>query len=96
MATTFSYTERYDEALEYYTKALDIELEVYGELHPEQAYSYEAIGNVYKYIAQMDKAEQNYLKSYDILLEVLGEGHLKTENASNRLLGLYEDTGQSD
>lgn len=96
MATTFSDTGRYEEALEYYNKALDIELEVYGELHPEPAYSYKALANVYKYMEQMDKAEQNYLKGYGILLEVLGEDHFQTENAKKRLVNLYEETEQTE
>lgn len=95
MATTFKDMERYKDALEYYSKALDIELDVYGELHPEPAYSYGAIGNVYKYMEEFEKAEQNYLKGHEILLEVLGEEHFETENAVKRLLDLYEATGQT-
>lgn len=96
MATTFSDMKRYDVALEYYNKALDIELDVYGELHPEVAYSYATIGNLYKLMDQMEAAEQSYLKGYEILLEVLGEDHFETENASERLVNFYEEMGQTE
>jgi serine/threonine-protein kinase len=96
MATTFSDMEQYPEALDYYNRALDIELEVYGESHPEPAFSYLAIGNVYKYMDQVNEAEQFYLKGYGILSDVLGNDHFETEYARNRLVSLFEDTGQND
>jgi serine/threonine-protein kinase len=96
MATTFSDMEQYPEALDYYNRALNIELEVYGESHPEPAFSYLAIGNVYKYMKQADDAEQFYFKGYGILSDVLGKDHFETDYARNRLVSLFEETGQDD
>ena len=96
MATTFSDMVRYPEALDYYNRALDIELEVYGESHPEPAFSYLAIGNVYKYMKQADDAERFYFMGYGILSDVLGKDHFETDYARNRLVSLFEETGQDD
>jgi hypothetical protein len=67
-----------------------------NESHPEPAFTYLAIGNVYKYMKLADDAEQFYLKGFGILSDVLGKDHFETEYARNRLVSLFEETGQDD
>lgn len=67
-----------------------------NDSHPEPAFSYPAIGNVHKYMKQADDAERFYFMGYGILSDVLGKDHFETDYARNRLVSLFEETGQDD
>jgi tetratricopeptide (TPR) repeat protein len=47
---------RYDEAMEYYKKALDIFFECLGESHASVAYLYGSIGSVCQTLGRYDEA----------------------------------------
>ena len=64
--------KKYDEALEIYKKALDIDLEIYGNNHPSVGRVYGNIGNIYMETKRYAEAENYLLKSIQILGAVYG------------------------
>ena len=54
---------KYEEALEYYQKSLDIKIRVVGGDHPNVATSYNNIGNVYNRQGQYERALEYYQSS---------------------------------
>ena len=65
----------YDQALEYYNKALKIYLAVLGDSHPNVAMNYNNIGGVYYNQGNHDQALEYYNKALKIYLAVFGENH---------------------
>ena len=68
----------YTQALEYYEKALQIWLQVYGKLHPDVATSYVGIGLVYYCQDDYGQALKCFKKSLQIYRKVFGETHPNT------------------
>jgi len=80
---------KYDEALEYLYKALDINLKTLGENHLDTAGNYNNIGSVYYYKKNYDKALEYYNKSLKIDLKTLGENHPRTAADYNNIGSVY-------
>ena len=66
---------KYDEALEYYNKSLDIYINKLGKDHTNVAESYNNIAIVYKSQNKYDEALEYYNKSLDIYINKLGNDH---------------------
>ena len=74
---------KYEEALELYTKSLDIETRIYGgDNHPDVAVSIKNIGIVYHNKGDRAAATEMYTKAYHIFLKVLGPDHPYTQMSS--------------
>ena len=65
----------YDRAISYYEKALGIDLEIYGEMHPSVAIRYNNLGLAYDSKGSYDRAISYYEKALRIDLEIYGEMH---------------------
>ncbi len=68
-----------EEALEYYQKALEIDIKVSGQDHPDVASSIKNIGIVYHNKGDRAAATEMYTKTYHIFLKVLGPHHPETQ-----------------
>ena len=79
----------YDEALEYYSKSLDINIEIFGENHQEVAISYANIGSIYFFNKEYDKALEYHNKSLEISLLTLGDNHPSTSIDYNNIGLVY-------
>ena len=64
---------KYDEAFEYYNKALSIRLNKLSKTHPEVASSYTELGDFFYYKYDYQKALEYYDKALGIRLKTLGE-----------------------
>lgn len=80
----------YDEALEFYHKALSIWLEVLGEKHPYVATSYHFIGIIHKDKGDYGKALEFYQKALAMRLEVHGEKHPDVAESYNHIGTVYD------
>ena len=60
---------KYEEALEYYQKFLDIKIRVFGSDHPDVAASIKNIGIVYHNKGDRAAATEMYTKAYHIFLK---------------------------
>ena len=65
----------YDQALEYYYRAMAIALKQLGPDHPDLAISYNNIGNVYGHKGENERALEFYQKAMPIWLNKLGKDH---------------------
>ncbi|MBM2834612.1 MAG: hypothetical protein HW406_1773, partial [Candidatus Brocadiaceae bacterium] len=61
------------EAVEYFNKALDIDLKLYGEKHPNVAREYHNLGSAWDTLGNAKKAIEYFNKALDIDLKVYGE-----------------------
>ena len=75
----------YSRAIEYYEKALAIDLKVHGDQHPEVATCYNNIGLVYYSQGEYSRAIEYYEKALAILLKVHGDGHPNTKSCAESL-----------
>ena len=83
-------------SLECYSKALDIQIQLFGELHPDTATSYNNLGGTYYSMGQNDKALEYYQKALDIEIQLFGEMHSATATSYNNIGGTYDSMGQND
>ncbi|MDR0736396.1 MAG: tetratricopeptide repeat protein, partial [Zoogloeaceae bacterium] len=84
----------YNEALEWYRKALDIKEKVLGKDHPDTATTYNNIALVYKAQGEYGKALEEYRKALDILEKVLGKDHPYTATTYNNIGLVYDAQGE--
>ena len=66
-------------AIGYYTKALEINLKVYGDKHPDVAMVYNNLGSALGKISDNQKAIDYYTKALEICTEKLGPEHPHTK-----------------
>lgn len=87
----------YDNALLYYKKALELQLQTYGEKNAEVSTVYNNIGFIYHHDkGDYDSALGYYEKALAIYLEVLGENHISTATSYNNIGTLYDGKGDYD
>jgi tetratricopeptide (TPR) repeat protein len=73
----------YEEALEIYTKSLDIKTRIYGgDNHLDVAASYNNIGTVYESLGKYEEALEMHSKSLDIKTRILGGNNHPDVSAS--------------
>ena len=65
----------YTKAIEYFERGLAIELELYGDKHPNVTSSYNNIGEIYRQQGEYAKAIEYHEKALAIRLETLGPKH---------------------
>ena len=95
-AQTFYDNGDYDNALPYYEKALELQLQTYGEESEEVVGSYNSIGDVYYYKNEHDAARRYYDKALAICLRALGENHPATAESYNNIGTLYYAQNEYD
>ena len=85
---------KYEEALEMYTKSLDIKTRIYGgDNHPDVATSYNNIGNVYNRQGQYERALEYYQKALEIDIKVSGQDHPDVATSFNNIGVVYQKKG---
>ena len=70
---------QYERALEYYQKALEIDIKVSGQDHPDVAVSYQNLAAVYQRQGNHVQTKEMVTKAYHIFLKVLGPDHPQTQ-----------------
>lgn len=68
----------YQEALQYYFKALNITECLFGLKHEDTANLYQSIGLVYQHLSDYSKALDYYKKSLCVNQKIFGNGHMNT------------------
>jgi len=71
-----------EEALDQYTKALEIKIRVYGQDHPHVANTKYGMGQVYAERNEMDMARKLFLECQRISCKVHGPGYSQTVGAA--------------
>ena len=80
---------KYEEALEYYQKSLDIRIRVFGSDHPDVAASFIHIGAVYAGKGDNKNALVQYQKGLEIQTRVFGSEHPDVSNSFYNLACVY-------
>lgn len=73
----------YDKGLEFYTLALAIQLDLFGERSSDTAKSYDLLGSTYFQKGEIKKGLEYHTKALDIRLDVLGEKNPDTAASLN-------------
>lgn len=84
----------YSQALDYYTKALEIRKKKLGINHPDTANSYNRIGMVYNSLGNIEKTIEYYFKAMEIRENVLGKEHPDTAGSYNNVGNMCYQQGQ--
>jgi len=83
----------FEKALEFFNKALDIQLSIHGENHPVVATIYTNMGLIYQGQGKSDQALANHNKALNIRLAMLGENHPDVAQSYNSLFLVYYAQG---
>ncbi len=86
---------KHKEAIDYYEKALAIDLKGYGEQHPQVAILYNNLGSAWYSLGKYQKAIDYYEKALAILLKVFGEQHPDTQLVKSNLESLKKNITSS-
>jgi len=96
LADYFEHTSKYDKSLEFYEKALQIELKTLGEEHPDVATSYNSIGLIWWNKGFIDKALGLFKMSLQVALKTFGEDHPRIGDSYNRIGVMFDNKGDLD
>lgn len=76
---------QYDKAIEYFEKALKIDLKALGDEHPNVATRYNNLGSAWYSKGEYDKAIEYYKKALEILRKVYPNGHPHVDTVEKHL-----------
>ena len=82
-------------AIEYYEKALEIGVEIYGEKHPSVATRLNNLGSAWKALGDPRKAIEYFEKALEIDIEIYGENHPDVAIRLNNLGLAWNSLGDS-
>ncbi|MBS4169408.1 MULTISPECIES: tetratricopeptide repeat protein [unclassified Neochlamydia] len=85
-----------DKALNYISKALTIDLKLWGENHPGVARDYNNLGLIYQGQGNLGKATEYSSKALAIDLKLFGENHFTVARDYHTLGEIYQDQGYLD
>ena len=91
MGRVLSALANYNNAIDYYTKALDIDLK--AENHEDVAKDYHGLGSVWEELGDFKKAMDYFTKAINIDLKAHGENHEDVARAYNGLGSVWEQLG---
>ena len=94
MGNVYQDLGQYNEAKEYYEKALIINKKIFGEEHASVATSYNNLGSVYQHLGQYNEAKEYHEKALIIRKKIFGEEHADVAASYNNLGNVYQDLGQ--
>ena len=86
---------KYQEALPYYERALELARNIYGENHLGTATVMNNLGTLYYSLGQYAKAKPLLQRSLKIRKDRLGPDHIEVAQTMNNLAMLYQDQGQN-
>ena len=81
---------RYDKAIEYYEKALVVNLETFGPEHPTVGTLYDNLGGVYDLQGLYEKAIECHEKALNISIKALGPEHPEVATSYNNIGLVYK------
>ena len=82
-------------AVEYYEQALEIDLAVFGDKHPNVATCYNNLGSAYRALGDDQKAVEYFERALDIDLTVFGDKHQNVAIRYNNLGLAYKTLGDA-
>ena len=92
----YSFQEKYDLAVKYYRKALEIERQALGNDHPDLAAAYNRLGLALHRNGQYDQALETYLEAWKIQIQTLGENHPDVATTYNNIGEAWRQKGDYD
>ncbi len=92
----FSAKGQYSRAVEYYQKALVIELKTQGEDHSDLAVAYNRLGLAFHRNGEYDRALEAYQKAWLVQIKTLGENHPDVATTYNNIGESYREKGDYD
>lgn len=96
MGRVYGIPGKYDQAIVYYQKSVNIRLKTLGETHVNVGWSYNNIANCFHSKGEYDKAIEYNEKALQIRLNALGENHSDVGASFNNLGTDFESKGQYD
>ncbi|MBF0556255.1 MAG: tetratricopeptide repeat protein [Nitrospirae bacterium] len=81
--------------MDYYEKALNIDIDMYGEEHPSAADDYNNIGLAWNNMGESKKALEYYEKALKIDLKIYGENHPNVAIGYNNIGSAWYSMGES-
>lgn len=87
---------KYEQALEFFERALSIRLVTFGEEHAKVAATYNNIGTIWSRKEEFDKALEYYQKSLEIKLKTLGEEHHSVAVSYGNIGSVWKGKGEYD
>ena len=93
MVVTLVRLENYKKAIEFGTRALDIQKRLFGDNSSDYATSLNNLANYYYYLGDYSKAVEFGSQALEIRKRVLGESHPAYANSLSNLAGYYSDLG---
>ena len=92
----YDHQDKYDLALEFHNKALEVHRNILGENHTHTATSYNNIGLIYNHQDKYDLALEFYYKALEIHRNILGENHTDTATSYNNIGAVYANQDKYD
>ncbi len=86
----------YDEAVDYFSRGLGIDAELFGEVSPSYAFSLDALANVYNYQGNYPLSIETFKKALAIIGELMGEESFDYSYSQASLALAYINNGQLD
>jgi len=80
-------------AIDYLIEALKIQLDLFGEKHPDVATSYDNLGGAYHRKGDLDQAIAYHNKALNIQLDLFGQNHADVATTYNNLGSAYHYKG---
>ena len=81
----YSELGKYNNAIDYYNKALAINVKIFGKEHPDTAGTLNNLGNAWHSLSEHHKAIDYYNKALAINVKIFGEEHPDTASCLNNL-----------
>jgi len=83
--------QKYDEALSYFRKALEVKRALHGDIHPEISQAFCQLASIYKKMGKHADCIQNYTNALEIDSRIYGETHPRIGKLHYKLGGVYQD-----
>ncbi len=93
LGTTYGLLGNYQEALKYQKQALEIRRQLFGELHPDTATSFNNVGSIYGDMGNHKEALKYQEQALEILRQLFGEQHPNTATIITNVGSTYDNLG---
>ncbi len=93
-AVLYTRQQQYLEAVPDYTKALALNVQVYGEQHSKVALSQGYLGSIYNMVGQQSQALHYYNKAMTVYRGILGDNHPQVGTAYNNIANVLVDQAE--
>jgi tetratricopeptide (TPR) repeat protein len=90
LANIYNAQGRYEEAEQFYLKALQIDLQELGENHPDTALDSANLASLYLALKRFSEVEVCYLKACEIFTQRLGSNHPTTQTILRNFINFLD------